>query len=244
MAPGIALPRTVSSKAAAHTIKAMTSGKPRVVVDIVSDMVCPWCCMGKKRLEKAVTAYKDRLDIEVHSLPFFLDPYASEDGINKVEMYNQKFGAARFAQMLPPVKAAFASEGLSYSTGGKFGSSRNAHRLLTWTDTRHGPELQSKLAEEIFKGYHTQEKFINDKDFLLSACKSVGLDEAAAAKVLGGGDPEIEQLLQQRLTKHKGVNGVPHFVINNKYTVGGAQPPEAFEELFERILLSEAAAAT
>lgn len=211
----------------------MAPAKPKVNVEIVSDTVCPWCYLGKKRLERALDNYGDKLDVEVKWLPFMLNPDASKEGINKEAYYREKFGSARTDQMVPQMTALYANEGLKYSLGGKTGNTLNSHRLLTRAYEEGGAAMQDALAEKLMKGYFTEEKFINDPDFLAEAAESVGMKNAREFLA----DPKAGlNEVRSELHKYPGISGVPHFVINGKLHLSGAQPPEAFEELFNEVL--------
>lgn len=208
-------------------------------IEVVSDTVCPWCFIGKRRLERAVQELQARVpgaQVAVHWLPYQLNPGAPDAGVSKMQAYNDKFGPARVAQMVPAMTQTFASEGLAYSMGGLTGNTRNSHRLLAWAAAHHGLAKQNALAEEVFRGYFCEERYINDPAFLLSAAEAAGLPRAAAAAQLDNPRGEGEALVARELGKFPGVNGVPHFVVEGKHHIGGAQPPEVFVELFERLL--------
>eukprot|EP00879_Flechtneria_rotunda_P008956 GHRR01009377.1.p1 GENE.GHRR01009377.1~~GHRR01009377.1.p1 ORF type:complete len:261 (+),score=77.24 GHRR01009377.1:38-820(+) len=191
------------------------SGKSVVNVEVVSDTVCPWCYIGKRRLEKAMKQFVDRADFKVHWLPFQLNPDAPQEGVNKMESYRQKFGASRVAQMVPAMTQTFANEGMQYSMGGLTGNTRNSHRLLAWAAAKHGLDRQNALAEELFKGYFTQERYINDRDFLLEAVEAAGLPRDEAAAILNT-DGIGEQLVKEEIHKYPQVTGVPFFVVNGR----------------------------
>lgn len=208
-------------------------------VDVVSDTVCPWCYMGKRRLERAIKQVQEQTPdatFKVHWLPFQLNPAAGNEPVNKIQMYNDKFGPSKVAQMVPAMTQTFAAEGLQYSMGGNTGNTRNSHRLLAWAAAEHGLDKQNQLAEALFNGYFCKEQYINDKDFLLSCAESAGLPRDAAAAVLDDPAGKGEQLVQQELGTYAGISGVPHFVINGRHQLGGAQPPEVFVDLFTQLL--------
>ncbi|WIA30463.1 hypothetical protein OEZ86_000547 [Tetradesmus obliquus] len=165
----------------------MAASKPTISVEVVSDIVCPWCYVGKRRLEKAMQQFEGKAQFDVHWLPYQLNPAAGSEAINKLQYYNDKFGPARTAQIIP----------------------------------------------------NMQEQYVNDTDFLLAAAAASRGSPAAALEEAGPG----EALVRQELGKFSGVNGVPHFVVNGRHRVGGAQSPEVFAELFEELLQQQPAAA-
>jgi predicted DsbA family dithiol-disulfide isomerase len=212
-----------------------------ITIDVVSDTVCPWCYVGKRRLEKAIKQFKDQVDFSVKWLPYQLNPSAPAEGVNKLQSYNDKFGPGRVAQMIPAMTATFADEGLTYSIGGLTGNTRNSHRLLAWAAQHHGLKEQNQLAEELFNGYFCQEQYINDRSFLLRCVEAVGLPVQSAQAILDdatGG--EAEQLVLQEIGRHPGVTGVPHFVVDGRVHISGAQDPDVFARHFKKLLLEQA----
>ncbi|KAL3149651.1 hypothetical protein ABBQ38_013483 [Trebouxia sp. C0009 RCD-2024] len=133
----------------------MAATKGLVRVDIVSDTVCPWCFIGKRRLETAIKKFQGHKSFEVRWHPFFLNPDASKEGVNKLEMYKQKFGEQRVQQMVPMLTQTFAKEGLSYTMDGQTGNTLNSHRLIALAG-QQGLDKQDKLVELLFTAYFTQ----------------------------------------------------------------------------------------
>ncbi|GFR51315.1 hypothetical protein Agub_g13680 [Astrephomene gubernaculifera] len=214
---------------------ASAAGKAKILVEVTSDTVCPWCYVGKRRLERAMSRLADRAEFTVRWLPYQLNPNAPREGLVKLDYYNQKFGAARVAQMMPAMTKTFAEEGLEYRMGGLTGNTLDSHRLIAWSE-QFGPDKQNALVEELFRGYFCQEKYIGDREFLLSAVAKAGLPADGAAAVLD--DPRVcaEQVEQHLQHGAAGINGVPFFVINKSAKLSGAQPPETFEQVFQRFL--------
>eukprot|EP00882_Tetradesmus_deserticola_P002678 GHRQ01002848.1.p1 GENE.GHRQ01002848.1~~GHRQ01002848.1.p1 ORF type:complete len:246 (+),score=76.26 GHRQ01002848.1:159-896(+) len=225
-----------------RSLAAMAAAKPTIKVDVVSDVVCPWCYVGKRRLEKAMQQFEGKAQFDVHWLPFQLNPAAGPEAINKLQYYNDKFGPARTAQIIPNMQQTFASEGLQYSIGGETGNTRRAHRLMAWAAKEHGLAKQDALAELLFEGYHCKEQYVNGPEILLSAAEAAALPRDAAAAALEESGPG-EALVQQELGTYAGVTGVPHFVVNGRHHVGGAQSPEVLAELFQELLQQQPAVA-
>eukprot|EP00775_Hariotina_reticulata_P005116 gene5116-5356_t len=199
--------------------------KKLINVEIVSDTVCPWCYIGKRRLEKAIKQFTGQVGFSVKWLPYQLNPAAPAQGVNKLQSYNDKFGPGRVAQMIPAMTQTFADEGLTYSMGGLTGNTRNSHRLLAWAAEHHGLKEQNQLAEELFNGYF---------------CQAVGLPVQPAQMILD--DPaggEAEQLVLQEISRHPGVTGVPHFVVDGRVHISGAQDSEVFAGLFKKLMLEQ-----
>ncbi|CAO3675303.1 unnamed protein product [Umbelopsis vinacea] len=205
-----------------------------IKVDIVSDTICPWCFVGKRRLEKAIKSYQTtnpdaKFDIKWH--PFQLDPTLTRTPVNKLERYASKFGEARSKQIVAHMKSIGQEEGINFSYGGTLGSTIDSHRLVEWAAER-GKE--DEVIEQLFKLYFEEEGNIVDLQELASVAGKIGLNEAEALEYLKtdeGTERVKEGILKSQM---QGINGVPNFTIQNKYTLSGAQPPEAFLEAFEQ----------
>ncbi|GLC45550.1 hypothetical protein PLESTB_001205300 [Pleodorina starrii] len=226
-------PKVSTLRSLSRNVMAASNGKTKISVDVISDTVCPWCYIGKRRLERAMSPFAGRAEFTVRWLPYQLNPDAPKEGRNKLEYYNEKFGAARVAQMVPAMTRTYAEEGLQYSIGGLTGNTLDSHRLIAWSE-QFGPQKQNELVEELFQNYFCQEKLISDRGVLLAAAAKVGLPADGAAAVLD--DPRVcAQEVKQQLERARGVGGVPFFIINKSYKLSGAQPPEHFEEVFEQL---------
>lgn len=204
--------------------------KKVIRVDVTSDTICPWCFIGKKHLEQAIAASKDRYDVEVKWHPFFLNPEAPLEGVNKMEHYKAKFGAGRMQMIIDRVGGAFANLGYKYSMGGKTGSTLESHRLIELAG-RQGLEKQNAVVEELFLNFFTQEKYIGDREILVAAAEKVGVE--GAREFLEDPQAGLKEVLTEERKFRRGVSGVPHFVIDGWYQISGAQLPEAFLEAFE-----------
>ncbi|KAG2483465.1 hypothetical protein HYH03_017648 [Edaphochlamys debaryana] len=181
-----------------------------------------------------MASFADKADFEVRWLPFQLNPDAPREGANKLQYYYEKFGPDRVAQFMPRMEQVFAEIGAKYSLGGLTGNTMDGHRLLTWSE-QFGPAAQNALAEECFKAYFSEERYIGDRAVLLDCVGKAGLDVAAAARVLD--DPQAFAAETRALMQRgRGVGGVPYFVVEKRYKMSGAQPSEVFEELFDQLL--------
>mmetsp|Transcript_12720 Transcript_12720/g.27557 ORF Transcript_12720/g.27557 Transcript_12720/m.27557 type:complete len:214 (+) Transcript_12720:94-735(+) len=205
----------------------------RVTIDVVVDTVCPWCYVGKKRLETALSRFPD-VQFTVRWFPYQLAPTAPVEGRNKLEMYNEKFGAARVAQMMPMMAQTFSQLGLKYSVGGLTGNTLDSHRLIHWAGQVGGPQVQNALVEELFSNYFCEEKYINDRSVLVAAAEKAGLQ--GAAEYLADSNNGLSEVKQLLASKARGISGVPNFTIANTYQVSGAQPPEEFESIIRSVL--------
>ncbi|KAH7439684.1 hypothetical protein KP509_04G072200 [Ceratopteris richardii] len=204
--------------------------KPLIRVDITSDTVCPWCFVGKRNLEKAMDASKDKFAFEVWWHPFFLNPNADTKGVDKLEYYNNKFGKERAAAITERMTKVFHDLGLNFKIGGLTGSTLDSHRLIALAG-QQGSEKQNMLVEELFLNYFTQEKYIGDRQILLEAGRKAQVEGAEAW--LNDPNAGMEEIRQDLKQYGKGVTGVPDFLINGKQRLSGAQPPDSFLKAFE-----------
>ncbi|KAL5114370.1 hypothetical protein ACEQ8H_007760 [Pleosporales sp. CAS-2024a] len=211
-------------------------------IDVVSDTVCPLCYVGKKRLEKGIAAYKEKHPgsndtFATNWFPFYLDPTARKS-IDRQKHLESKFGKERAAMMQQHLSEIGRAEGINFKHGGKVGNTRDSHRLIQLGKTK-GPQVQTRVIEELFAAYFENEKDITQQDILIQVGVKAGLDEKEAKQWLesGKGGPEVDKEVQNALRKN--INGVPYFTINNQFEVLGAQDASTFVQLFERLKKQE-----
>ncbi|CAI6335022.1 unnamed protein product [Periconia digitata] len=207
-------------------------------IKIVSDTVCPWCYIGKKRLEKGIAAYKQKYPDSNDTFsttwyPFYLMPDAPKN-IDKREFYKAKFGEARTQAMYQYMTGIGKAEGIDFKYGGRTGNTRDSHRLVQ-LGKQKGPQMQTRVIEELFAAYFENEKDITSQDVLVEAAVKAGLDKAEVQDWLsnGKGGPAVDKEVQDAYAKN--IHGVPNFTVNDSEEVGGAQDPSAFVQIFERI---------
>lgn len=203
-----------------------------IEVDVISDVICPWCAIGKRRLEKAIAAH-DR-PVKVRWLPFQLNPQMPQEGISRREYRSKKFGSWERSQELDAqVAAARTGEGINFAFDRikRTPNTLDAHRLI-WLADKEG--VQDVVVEALFVAYFTDGRDISDRQTLLDVVAQAGLDRGKAEGVLtsGGGQEAIREA--DALARRVRVEGVPFFVVNGKVTLSGAQPPEAFLEAFKQ----------
>lgn len=204
-------------------------GKKVVRVDIYSDTVCPWCFVGKRNLDKAISLSDNKFNFEIRWHPFFLNPAAPTEGVNKREYYVQKFGS-RCEQIIARMTEVFRGHGLEYNMSGLTGNTLDSHRLAYFAG-QQGLDKQHSLMEELFVGYFTQAKFIGDRGFLLESAEKVGV--VGAAEFLEDPNNGVKEV-NEDISNYSGqITGVPFFVINNEHKLSGAQPPEVLLRAFE-----------
>lgn len=209
--------------------------KPKIKIDIVSDVVCPWCYIGKRRLEKAIKQLDHKYDFELHYLPFELNPSMPQQGVNQKEYLSDKFGGEeRYQQITEHTTSVAATDGLVFDFQKQTTSpnTRNAHIIIELAD-EHGKQLDA--VEALFKAYFTDGVDLSKNENLLAIAESLGLPRQWAEKRIN--DPEAKSkiaLRENEMTK-LGITGVPFYIIDNKYGISGAQQPETFIKAFEEI---------
>lgn len=201
-----------------------------IEVDVISDVICPWCYIGKRRLEKAIAVHGG--PVQVRWLPFQLNPQMPKEGISRREYRTKKFGSWQRSQELDAqVAAAGEAEGIHFGFDRieRTPNTLDAHRLIWLADTEG---VQDAVVEALFRAYFTDGRDISDRQTLLDVVAQAGLDRAKAEAVLesGGGQEAIREA--DELARRVRVEGVPFFVINGKVTLSGAQPPDAFLKAF------------
>ena len=208
-----------------------------LAVDVISDVICPWCYIGKRRLEKAVAAHGGA--VKVCWLPFQLNPQMPQEGVSRREYRTKKFGSWERSQELDAqVAAAGAGEGIHFAFDRmeRTPNTLDAHRLI-WLAETEG--VQGAVVEALFRAYFTDGRDISDRQTLLDVVAKAGLDRGKADGVLesGGGQEAIREA--NELARRVRVEGVPFFVISGKVTLSGAQPPDAFLAAFEQATCPE-----
>jgi predicted DsbA family dithiol-disulfide isomerase len=206
-------------------------GMAALKVEIWSDVVCPWCYVGKRRFEKALAAFEQRRDVEVFWRSFELDPQAprERDGTS-AEHLARKYGMSveQAEQTNAQMTALAASEGLEYHLDRtRGGNSFDAHRLVHLA-ADHG--LQDAMQERLMRAYFTEGEPIGELETLERIAAELGLDPAQLADGAYAGSVRADEELAARI----GIQGVPYFVLDRRYGVSGAQPSELLLQALEK----------
>jgi predicted DsbA family dithiol-disulfide isomerase len=206
-----------------------------ISIEVVSDHVCPWCYVGKKRLEAAI-AQRPELDIQVVWQPFQLSPDMPREGHDRLEHYQQIFGEERATQIMDSMKDTGVDEGIAfdYKEGARSPNTLTAHALMLLAHEDDSVD-QNALAEQLFDAHHVACEDIGDINVLLRIAGELGMDADAVKEKLSSAETEseVKKLIQQSV--ERGVTGVPFFIINDRYGLSGAQPIDKFLETFDRI---------
>lgn len=208
-----------------------------LTVHVWSDVVCPWCFLGKRRLERAISEFGEPVDVVWHS--FELDPLRRAERApekNAAERLASKYGmpTERAVTMMRQMQERGKADGIEFSLeGGRTLQSFDAHRLLQFALSTG---KQGELKERFFVAHFTETRDLGDKEVLVQLCGEVGLDEPAVRKVLDSDAFSDEVRSDEEAARQLGVTGVPFFVIG-RYGVAGAQSAEALLQALDRARL-------
>lgn len=208
-----------------------------VHVDIWSDVVCPWCYLGRRRFDTAVERLGWASDeISVRTRAYQLDPKATSEPGDLRSSIEKKYGPGAFDGMTARLTALGAGEGIDYHFDLALRvNTLDAHRLLAWAWEIGHTELQHQLEENLFRAYFTEGRNIADHDELAEIASDSGLDPSEARRILEEGDysqhvgSDLEAAIELQIT------GVPAFVVDGQFVIPGAQEVETFVRILQRI---------
>ena len=211
------------------------------VIEVWADIVCPWCFIGKRRLEQALEARDDRDRFVVLHRAFQLDPSAVSEGRATADVLSTKYGVSKAdaIAMQQNVSEVAASVGLNYQLGETIsGNTMMAHRLALWAQEQGDAQA---FIESIYRGYFEQGQPIFTIDELMPFVADAGLDVTAARAMLATDAFVHEVQADQELAAQFGASGVPFFVFDRRYGISGAQPAEVFEQTLAQALAPDEA---
>jgi len=204
-------------------------------VEIWSDVVCPWCYIGKRRFEAALARFAHRDDVDVVWRSFELDPSAPAlRDVDNAERLAAKYGMSRqqAVETQNRLTQTAAAEGLTFRFDvSKSGNTFNAHRLLHLASERG---LQDELKERLMRAYFSEAEPIGDNDALVRLAAEVGIPSAEARAVLSSDTYSADVRAEEREASELGINGVPFFVIDRRYGVSGAQSPDVLLQALDQ----------
>jgi len=209
-------------------------------VEIWSDVVCPFCYIGKRKFEKALEAFDDRATVHITWRSFQLDPDLEPSEGLRLDTYlaNRKGISVEKAKTMHTYMSGLAKEeGLDYHfENAVVSNTMDAHRLLHFAKTKG---LQSEAKEMLFKAYYTEGKDLNNLDVLTQIGVAAGLEADSVRQMYAGPDFRNDVLLDQLKAQQNGIQGVPFFVFNQQYAISGAQPVTAFLQVLQQIAKEE-----
>ncbi|MFD1775675.1 DsbA family oxidoreductase [Paenibacillus rhizophilus] len=208
-------------------------------IEVWSDYVCPFCYIGKRRLEHALSQFPDRDKVEVEFRSFQLDPEAGPTSKSIHELLAAKYGIT--AEQAKTMNAQVADQALGVGLDFKFdtmihANTYDSHRLAQYAKSKG---LEAELTERLMQGYFTDGLNLGDSETLAALAAEAGLDKEEAVTVLNSDAYADEVKADISAAQRLGVTGVPFFVFNNKYAISGAQPGPVFSEVLDQVWSEE-----
>lgn len=201
-------------------------------LDIISDTVCPWCYIGKRRLERALAARSD-LDFEIGWRPFQLNPDMPREGMSRENYLRAKFGgASRARRVYDAVNEAGGDEGLGFNFDavGRQPNTFDSHRLIRWSASAG---VQDKVVEALFYRYFMEGQDIGDQSVLTEIAGNCGMDRQLVRSLYDNDADRDLVMAEEGVARRMGISGVPCFVVDQKYAVSGAQDPSVLMQVFD-----------
>ncbi len=211
-------------------------------IDVISDTVCPWCFIGKRRLARALEM-RPEIEFEVVWRPYQLDPNVPREGVDRAAYMKAKFGdGPRVSAMSETLKAEGLREGISFAFDKieRRPNTLNSHRLIRWAVTAG---IQDAVVERLFAAYFLEGRDIGDPAVLEFLAADVGMDSVEVAELLAG-DADLAAVEREaKLAGEMGITGVPSFIFANKLVLSGAREAEVLVQVIDKALEAEEEAA-
>ncbi|MER8527191.1 DsbA family protein [Mesorhizobium sp. M0814] len=211
-----------------------------ITVDVVSDLVCPWCFIGQKRLDKAIAAVD--IDVHIRWRPFQLDPTIPPEGKNRRDYMVAKFGSEqRIREIHARIEPLGEAEGISFAfdTIKVAPNTLDAHRLIRWAGTA-GEAIQNRLVRRLFQLNFEEGANLGDHAVLIEAAREAGMD-ASVVETLLPTDADVEAVRTEIATASRmGISGVPCFLLEGKYAVMGAQDADTLADALRQVAAAKA----
>jgi len=209
---------------------------PDLVVDIVSDVVCPWCYIGKRKLEAALSELEARepgLRVAVRWHAFQLNPDLPAEGVARTDYLEAKFGSrARADQIYARVRSVGAEVGIAFDFDriAQVPNTLDAHALIAWAQQRGAGDAADVLVERLFRAFFIEGRLLSQRDELVRIAAEAGLPEEHARSSLASPPLRAEVEAEDREARGAGIGGVPFFIFNGKTAVAGAHDPQTLLE--------------
>jgi len=222
----------------------------KLTIDIWSDVMCPWCLVGWGNLSQALDQLDGEIEADVRWHAFELNPDMPEEGEERTAHIARKYGRTIEqsrdvqGQMRTAAEAAGVSldyEGDDPAPDAMMWNTFEAHKLLTWTAEQHGAAKQTQLKLALFKAHFNERRRIGEREVLLDLAEKVGLDRAAASAALDDEEVAHKTRAEERAAWDMNISGVPAMILEGRFMVPGAQPPEAYANALRRVAEKTAA---
>ena len=216
----------------------------KLTIDIWSDIMCPWCLVGWGNLSQALESLDGEIDADIRWHAFELNPDMGEEGEERTAHIARKYGRTieQSKEVQGRMREAAEAAGVSLDYEGEdpapdamMWNTFAAHRLLTWALEEHGAEVQTRLKLALFEAHFNHRRRIGERDVLLDVAKEAGLDRNAASEALDSEDIARKTRVEERAAMEMNITGVPAMIIEGRFMVPGAQPPEAYVNALRRV---------
>jgi len=208
-----------------------------LTIDIVSDVMCPWCYIGKRRMEAALASLDGEVPLDIRWRPYQLDPTLPKEGKDRRQYLDEKFGGPDGAnRAYQTIRDAGAEEKIAFDFDAIEVSANtlDAHRLIRWAGSQ-GTQTQDNMVEILFRAYFVEGKNIGDDDVLVDAATQAGLDPDVVRRLLDDGADREAVETEIDVSRQMGVTGVPCFILAGKYAVVGAQSADTIAQAIREI---------
>jgi len=215
-----------------------------VTVDVVSDVVCPWCYLGKARLDQAIASVAGDIDVSVNWRPYQLNPDLPPEGVDHKAHLAAKLGGQAAVDRAHEMLAGLGrADGIAFDFDAVKISPNtlDAHRLMRWAMV-HGPQAQGVVANLLFKANFEDGRNVGDHAVLLDIAEEAGLERPVIAALLASDADKDAVVKEIDMARGMGVTGVPCFILDGQYAVMGAQSTETLADALRDIAKSKAAA--
>ena len=219
--------------------------QPReITIDIWSDVMCPWCLVGWGNLSQALATLSDEIEADVRWHAFELNPDMPAEGEKRTAHIARKYGRTleQSKQVQGQMREAAEAAGVSLDYLGEdpapdamMWNTFEAHKLLTWALEAHGPEAQTRLKLALFEAHFNQRRRIGEREVLLDIAEETGLDRVAASAALDSEEIAHKTRAEQRAAMDMNIAGVPAMILEGRFMVPGAQPPEAYINVLRKV---------
>lgn len=209
----------------------------RISIDIVSDVVCPWCYVGQKRLEEAM-ALAPEIGVDLRWRPYQLDPTIPPEGHDRDSYMKAKFGdGGRLEEMQVRLEETGRDVGIVFHFADitRSPNTLDAHRVIRWAASTGGQNVQSAVAKRLFQFYFEEGRDVGDRAVLIEAARECGMDATLVETLLAAGADTDEVKAEIDTARRMGVTGVPCFLFENRYAVIGAQDAETLADAIRQI---------
>jgi predicted DsbA family dithiol-disulfide isomerase len=204
-----------------------------IKIDFVSDVSCPWCVIGLRSLETALSQVADEVAAQIYFQPFELNPEMSPQGEDVGEYLARKYGssAAQISDTQEAIRARGAELGFEFGKRGRIYNTFDAHRLLHWAE---GTGKQKDLKRALFAAYFTAGRNISDHQVLEDVAVKAGLDASRVHQILASNEYADAVRAREQWYLSQGIHAVPAVILNDRYLIQGGQPVDAFVRVLRR----------